>query len=104
MRQLLHILLIIALLLGGAEAAVDTVHIDSDHHSSSHIIHDHSNLDADVDHDEDHCNHYCHCVHHIGALSGYPPMSLSGHSTLIGMRDYSYHYKLVSPLYRPPIA
>lgn len=103
MRQLFHLVLIIALLLGSAEAAMDSAHIDSDHHSSSHMIHDHGDLDTNIDHDEEHCNHYCHCVHHIGTTSAYLSLTVAPLSTLIGMHDYGYHYQPASPLYRPPI-
>lgn len=104
MTQMLNILLIIALLFGSAEAAVDSAYIESDHHDSSHYLHDHDDMHTDVNHDEDQCNHYCHCVHNIAALSTYSGLSASNLSTLIGIRDYSYHYQPVSPLYRPPIA
>lgn len=104
MRQLLQLLLIIALLLGSAEAAMDSAHINSDHHDSSHLLHDHDDMNTDVDHDEDQCNHYCHCIQHIGTLASHSSLSVNALSTLIGVHDYRYHYQPVSPLYRPPIA
>ena len=104
MTQLLNILLIIALLFGSAEAAVDSIHIDDDHNLSSHIVHDHDDLDIDVDHDEDSCNHYCHCTHHIGVLFANNTAIFDAYYLEEGSNNYRYRYQPLPSLYRPPIS
>ncbi len=103
MAQLFNILLIIAVLFGSAEAAVDSIHLDDGHKSGSHIVHDHNDLDSDVDHEEDNCNRYCHCTHYIGTL--FPKTSTIFHTYSLetGSNDYNYRYQPLLSLYRPPI-
>lgn len=104
MSQILSRLLIIALLFGSAEAAVDSVHIDNDHNEgSSHIVHDHDGFDADVEHDQDNCEHYCHCAQQLGAFfTSTSPVYLT---YLVGVNSYYYQYRYqpLFSLYRPPI-
>ena len=105
MTQVLSRLLIIALLFGSAEAAVDSMHIDGDHDSgNSHMLHDHDDPASDVDHNEDNCNHYCHCTHQMGALFTHTSSIFHTYYIETASHFYRYRYQPLSSLFRPPIS
>ncbi len=104
MSQILSRLLIIALLFGSAEAAIDSVHIDSGHNDgSNHVVHDHAELDTNVDHDQDSCEHYCHCTQQLGALLSNTASVHQKYFVDANSYYFQYRYQPHSSLYRPPI-
>lgn len=102
MVGLLIRILLLALIFGSVDAAVDAAHVDSDHvQDASHVIHEHNGSQPNVD--EDSCDHYCHCAQQIGALYSSMPQILLTHVIDGGSYHYHYRYQPLPFLLRPPI-
>lgn len=105
MKQYLVSFLLLGLLFGSVDAAIDTVHIDIDHNQSpGHLIHDHDESSSNVGDQKDSCNHYCHCAAQLGMFFSYTTHMYPSCSISKITDFYRYHSPPLTPLFRPPIS